>query len=882
MSDRSISPVSVSVKAFVVPALISAMLVSGVQGGVAYAQEETPVTPATTTAAQTNGQLTVTVRDIDTKKPVSEAVIRIDGPAIPTSINVTSDAFGVAFFKELPAGTYQVYFQSKTHKSPKKNADDPIAEVTIEAGKNNTLTVEAKEVVIELVVDEASLIVKPSDTSNHTRRDRNFIREFPLTAGNQQNFSKLLRAMPGFVADSMNQIHPRGENSITTGIYLDGIQLPQSLAGRGSQYLLPGTMQSVTARVAGISPEQGGGSGAILDINLIQPKFEQPRGDVRLGIGQFNTREIVINYGGGIRRRNESFYRRLGYQLSINRRYTASQVEAPDGQTNFNDGTSEVFFGKVYAGLGVGREASILFNFATGRTNSARRDALSGQIGSGLGFTGTGAGNQPSQEDLGQRIRQKDNNNFLALKYRSLTRANELMVAVGVAQTQQGYFDVGSSTFNRTRQNLPGDSSIDYIPFVNNNRDQVFAQADFTPPAILNGVHKLKFGVSVQTFNGGDSIQLFPQSQRAVTALRRLDPRLVSVQPGDSTPFAGTDVSGYLLGVYAQDFFRLRNGLNVNFGFRLESYKQDITTKYSLNGQEFGLTGVNTTEFLPRLNLSWLLPGQKIKFFKSPTILRVSYNRMMATPAMGQGNFLPFSPADDNVPAGVRPAFAVDAQVVDQYDLSIERQLGRDKIIKLSLYSKDITKTLVTQQLIEGLQGGTTAVLNGGSGSVEGVELAFDWLAPRKDGKDLPGPYGYFVFASSTTGPRGQNQRNNFGQPFAQPFYDFDQESTLNLGVAYRFADKSHAGLSLYYGSGLFASASRLPGSPAPFQGRESTTVVDAQYVTAPRFLNKRMSLSLEIENLFDSRSRLNYRNDIAGTRFQMGRRIILAATGKF
>ena len=39
---------------------------------------------------------------------------------------------------------------------------------------------------------------------------------------------------------------------------------------------------------------------------------------------------------------------------------------------------------------------------------------------------------------------------------------------------------------------------------------------------------------------------------------------------------------------------------------------------------------------------------------------------------------------------------------------------------------------------------------------------------------------------------------------------------------------------------------------------------------------------SLDVQNLFDSRARINYQSPFSGTRFQQGRRILLTLNGKF
>ncbi|GAB4459279.1 MAG: hypothetical protein OHK0029_21650 [Armatimonadaceae bacterium] len=910
MQDRFRSLIFPSARNFVLPALVSAALLCGgplnssraadtPTDTPADAPKEKPVAENGTTRTQDTGTLTVIIKDADTGQPVPEAAVRIDGARLARSLSNRADSFGTVVFNDLPEGTYSVFFTSTTHEPfPKpQNADAAVAEVEVTAGKTTTLSLRAKEIVINIGVSEKALILNPNETANITVRDRKYFEELPLTSGNQQSLPKLLRSVPGYAMDAINQMHPRGENAVNNSIYLDGILLPMTFAGGASQYLLPDMMQKVTVRSGGVAAQYGGGS-TILDINLREPTYSQPFGEAELGIGQFGTRRLVLTYSGTTplrpRRGGQPVTdrRRIRYIFSLNNRYTDNQIEAPNSQTNFNDGTSEVFFGKIIGELGNGRDLTALLNFSSGRTNIARRTldpALSG-IYTGLGFTGTGPRNQTSQEDLEQQFRQKDNNNFVALKYRTGLGTGTAQFILGAARTRQGFYDVGTpALFRSFSPTLPADRSIDYLPNVDYDRDVLFLQGDFSPAPILNGVHRLKYGFAFHSFEGGDEFSLIPQSRRALNSLRNLDPRFIP-RAGEVTPVMFTDVSGSYLSAYVQDFFKLRNGINFNVGLRFDSYRQDISSQTNARNDERGLPGVNVTEILPRLNLSYLLPGDRFRFFQQPTILRVSYNRLFTPPVYGQGNFLIFRPGSATLdPFGnlignaANAANAVQPQLVDLYDLSIERQIGSDKILKLSVYSKDIQRTLVTQQQIQGLQFGTGAVLNAGGGGVEGTELSFEWLPPRNnDGQPVPGVYGYLVYSNITSEPDSPNTTLNTGQFFGLPTYEFEQQDTLSLGAAYRFDDGAVAGLNIYYGSGLFGSAARVPGSPLPSEGRDSVTQVDLQYTTGPRFYNNQVSLGAEIENLFDSRSRLSFQNGIGGTRLQMGRRIIIWAGGQF
>lgn len=923
MRDRLKSPIPQPVNTFALPVLLSAALLCSAPQSV-YAQDQPPTpTPAEAAPQDTEakGTLIITVKQADTEapelrgKPVAGVVVRIDGPNIARSLNTRTDSFGIATFSGVPEGTYSVYFESTSFELvPKpKDINDAVAEVIVRNKETANVTLQAKQRIITVGVDYRVLRLRPNDVSNYVTRDRRFIQEFANTAGNNQDLTSVLRSVPGLVPDAVNQIHPRGENSLNAATYFDGILLPQQFAGRANSFILPGVIETVTTRVAGLMPEYGGGSGAIYDIKTIRPRTSQkPQIDGALRLGEFNTRGLTLNFSGGrpLRVKQKGQDRpalgNLSYLFAIDNRYTANALESPQsgGQTKFNDGASEMFFGKITANIGSERELGLLFNFSSGRTNIAQREGLDdgfAQFGGGYGFTGlrSEASGLASQVDLEQKLRQKDNNSLVGVTFSNrMPSGMQLKAALGYLKTTQSYVNVG--TFNRNFVNLPSDNSIEYIPATKYDNDTFFVQADVTPLPLLKNVHNVKFGVVAHLFDGTDGYQYFPQSQTALNALARLDPRLVPigqfvnnryvVAGSPVAPAVIADRSGYYAALYAQDTFRPREGFVINLGVRLDSYQQDIKTQATVRGNNTDLEGINKTELSPRVNVSFMIPGTKIAFFRQPTIIRVGYNKLFTPPVWGQGNYINFRPGStiprNNGDIDVSPSeqvSPVQPQITETYDLSIERQLSLDKILKLTIYSKDFKNTLTAQQLIPGMQAGMLSVLNVGNGGASGVELSFD-LLPRKDkdNKEIPSPYGYLVFNSSTSGPNSSNTFTNLGQPFGLEFYEWDQENTIDLGVGYKFQNGATAGLELYHGSGLFSSAKRFALSPIANSGREAVTLINLRYNTGPRFAKGKVGLELGIENLGDSKSLYSFRNGLAGTRFVQGRRIMLGAFGKF
>ncbi|MBI3721583.1 MAG: hypothetical protein HY248_03440, partial [Fimbriimonas ginsengisoli] len=94
-------------------------------------------------------------------------------------------------------------------------------------------------------------------------------------------------------------------------------------------------------------------------------------------------------------------------------------------------------------------------------------------------------------------------------------------------------------------------------------------------------------------------------------------------------------------------------------------------------------------------------------------------------------------------------------------------------------------------------------------------------------------------------------------------------------GLAYSWAGGATMAATLQYGSGLASSI--VP----PSTGRTPRTQVDLRATTGDRLFRGRGGIGLDIDNLFDTRSVINYQSAFSGTRFQTGRRLLLSANLK-
>jgi outer membrane receptor protein involved in Fe transport len=932
MSDRFVAPIPQNVRIIVtaVVALLACLLLAP---GRTWAQDAAAPQDAAANPQQPaqrilrNAHILVRVRSATDGLPIPNVTVSTDSETERPYYDLTGQDGTVRL--GVTPGTYTVILNGavagyETRREVNRQTGRPYYPPGNEPFRENITVVAGQEVTLDFVlipridtenINQRIELIDRNETGVVTRRDRRFFELYPLGAGNQQSLPDLLLSVPGFVNDAINQVHPRGENAVAAATYMNGTLLPPVPAGTAAQVIAPDSINSFTARVGGFSPEYGGGSGAILDLQTRDVQPDHPFLDLTYRGGDYSTNEVYLNFGNTLpfhaSETKKGFIERMRYTFSLSQRYTNEALEAPqDGYPNSaNYGASEIFFGKIDFDLHNNSTITGLFNFSSGRTGIANRSGLNDSFapyGAGFGFLGESSSQSglPSQDQLGQNFRQKDNNSLMMLQFAKkelnpTTHRNEnrALFAVGITSntlfqgSQEGTPIVGY-------HHLPADSSIEYLPTVLNDYQQILLQADFTPRPSAR--HQVKYGVSYRDISGLDSFQLIPQSQTAVNELYQLDPlmlppgqllpgtqdargnpvfRIDTSVPNPATPVLYADKDGWYAAGYIQDTFKIKPTFRVNYGLRVDSFNQNIRTQVQTpiptggpnDGKPIDLPGVTSTTLSPRINMALVLPQRGI--FRDPTIVRASYNRIVTPPQMNQGVFLRYQPHTN------QSTFADIAipQTNDQYDVSVEHQIGGNSLVRLSGYSKYIHNMLGTQQILPQLQSDLHAVYNLGNGVVDGVELSYEYLPPPPGAEGLS---GFFSYANSGTGPSDGSQFNNLNQLIQQNFYNFDQTNTLSAGLAYSFRNGASAGLSLYYGDGLLSSATYLLNTPVRTGSRQSVSEVNLRMSTGPRWLGQHMGVEFMVENLFNSQNRYEFAGPL-GTRYQQGRRVFIGLTGR-
>ena len=837
---------------------------------------------ALTAHADVFGRLRVVVHD-EVGKPVQSAVVTFhDTAGVRPDAKDKTDADGVVLSPPLEIRAWTVTTQVVTFDTDTR-AVSVVADTTTDA--DVTLT---KRVVQGR---GGTIIVRGNQTTNQTRISPRGPRQLN-TIGNPQSLRSLLITTPGINFDSNGQAHPREDHS-NTATYLYGVKLPQAFQGRIGQVLLPDSVQSIDVQTGGYSPEYGGETAAILNI---VPRFGTitPFRSLSLDGGELSTFDQSLAVGG------QAGTNRLNYFLNFSNRSTGGTVEPPqpNNQTAHNGSRSQSAFGNFGYSLGRNDQLDLLLEDAPASSQIANRTGVGDyfhDVGQGYGFGGArnadgtipsadptllGGATQvlPSQQTVGQDAYQHDENQFSVLNLRHTF--NPTLTGLFSAGFIRSRLDIRNNNPNQNPDlgNLPVDSSIEYNPTILKTSGDSQYSASLTDSV---GAHTFKGGLLLDQQSGKELYRLEPGSQLAVDALASTDPALLP--GGGTTPTdaggnpildalgdpvytlpAGTQSitvnvnrSGYYNAFYAQDTWRVSRQFTANYGLRYDRYYQK---------QQFLGSSLSTKKdyLSPRLNLAYA--------FTPITTLRLSYNKLFAQPPLAQGGL---------IGQNVLP------EIYNDYNASIERQIGLGQSVKLAYYYKDITNQIDTNILVPATQFGVYTSINFPKDGAHGIELSYD-LTPRGG----VGLGGYAAYSNSISKPSGLI----VGTVAPVPKYnDHDITNTLSTGLDYTFQGGALVGASVYHSSGPQSSIlgqyyplNPLSGSSNVLDGghRQAHTEVNLRLASSPRLIGfgptGGVGFGLDVQNVFNSRRPTNFNSGFSGTRFQLGRRVLLTLTGNF
>lgn len=714
-----------------------------------------------------------------------------------------------------------------------------------------------KEITIRITATRLAPNRAPASTSA-TIRDSAELKKFGGGGGGNDS-KQLTKGQAGVAEDSAGQAHVRGEHS-EIAFVVDGVPLPDTLSGRQGSIVVTSTIQSLEMITGGFAPEFGGQTAAVLNIQTL-PGVERPHLDYSLQGGGFGSQGGEVTSQGPIGRK-------ASYVIDVNASQTKNSEEPPqpDRQTAHNLGSSRTVFTKFRLAPSSRDAFTLTLSNNPDASQIANRTGLPtsyAQAGQGYGLFGLrnadgtrpDAGNSPgtlgsapirlaSQEDSGQDINQDEITEFATLNYqRKVSRTDNAQIALTLLHSGQ---DVTNHNPSIDPNNLPVDNSIEYNPQAFRNVHHVQASASY---GSRKGPHDIKGGFLLDFQTGNETYHIDSASQLALDALAAIAPNLAP--PGHatsqmdingypvftatgSTPTLQVNRTGAYRAAYLQDTWKLGK-FTANYGLRGDWFNQN---------QNLGQPDIHTFELSPRVNLQYKMDGA--------TDLRLAYNHLFNSPPLAQGAVV---------------GQAIKPETLNQYDLAVSHKISSNQSTTLAYYYKDIRNQVDTGLLVPGSQIGLYSAVNFAKGAVHGVEFSYNITARKGIGWDA-----YLSYSYSVAAPNGLD---NTGAP-APDYNDHDQRQTVGAGIAYTWKSGAFGALTVEHGSGLASSV--VP----PNTSRTPRTEVDGHLGTSPRFFGGLGSLAVDISNLFDDRTVINFQSAFSGTRFQQGRKVTVTFSGKF
>jgi outer membrane receptor protein involved in Fe transport len=807
------------------------------------------------------GHLRLVVKSAGTDKPISGAkVVLKDSAGVKPDIELITDLEGVVV------------------SPPLENRD---WEVRVESGGTlllqQSVTVVADTITDVEVVDQgapptpgqkgqATLnLIRKAQSVLTAIRSKRFADLFPIAAGDNFNLEAILRTIPGFTSGAVGQVFSRGDQRFGA-IYVNGMKLPEILTGQRGENLAGELIANVEAMTGGLPAEYAGLASSVINVNLRGGTLE-PDNAINLFGGTFATFDGTVVLSGQVGRSvgdpgpDGRAPKNLGYFVTLGGRQTDNGIQSPQPNQQEENNTSRYgsFFGNFDYRPNRRDQINVLLNRSPSKTDVANRAGLgSGWPTEGYGFgglfpgggQGRGLGGMMSQAEMGLDVHREGENNFGLLQWRRQQDENtDWSFSFGASHMGN---DMGHNNPSVDIMNMPFNSSHEFNPNIARNNRSWQAQGTFHRKS---GDHDFKIGFFVDENNGRESYQMIPASNMALNALYAVDPRLapptrpfnpeepefdplgneIRVPTGSTVPTLRTEIKRQNRSFFAQDDWRPSDRFSVNYGARFDSF---------VGKQNLGMADSRKNMVSPRVNMAYQ--------YDHRTVIRGSYNRLFLAPPNVQGEMI-----------GATPKVGT----ADQFDFSFERSIGPTASMKISAFHKEMRDQLYVRQMIRFLQDGPLVGVNLDESQSKGIEVSAQ-MTPI-EGKGFS---GFLTWTNSVANGNGMTS-DGAAVPETLPA---DQRNTITAGFNYMWANGANWALSWEYGSGL-PTADMFGLSDRRQQGRANFRFQSGQTTFGPFG-----GFTVDIENLFDSKTVIGFNSPVNGTRFQQGRRIVISAFSEF
>jgi len=392
-----------------------------------------------------------------------------------------------------------------------------------------------------------------------------------VPGGDGAAFQQVLLRLPGVVQDSYGEIHIRGEHG-NTGYRIDGVTLPEGLEGFGQQFDSH-FIQSATLLTGALPAQYGLRLSGVVDITT-KSGADLDGGEVGVYGGSFGTVRPYVDFGGSTGK--------LDYFVSFSDLHNDLGIENPTSSTAaLHDRTDQLKgFGSLSYRFDDEDKLTLIWGASYGDFQIPDTPGVAPR------FTLAGVAPIPSSQ-LNENQNEQDY--FAVLAYQ-LTRG-DLSVQTSLFYHYDGIRFVPDAVGDLEYQGVAGRT--------NNILQSGGSQVDAT--YTLNDRHTLRFGgiVSVEAYDRHDETSLFAAST-------------TGAQLSD-VPFTITDADrqgGLLLGLYAQDEWRLTPRLTINYGARY-----DVSQGFT-----------DASQLSPRINAVYQLDDE--------TTLHLGYARTFTPPGI--------------------------------------------------------------------------------------------------------------------------------------------------------------------------------------------------------------------------------------------------------
>jgi len=804
------------------------------------------------------GRIRFVVVDPKTGKQVTDALVTVQDPKgahAATYVTANAQAFDLSGWKAVAA-------------------DSTTKTVTITLGKPTTMQASQDQVPtkdIYIKVTATRIRHAATGVAGGNTRTQEQIKKFTSESG-AGAANGLVQNQAGVASDSAGQQHVRGEHAEITYV-VDGVPLPDTLSGRQGAIVVPSTVQSLDLLEGAYAPEFGGQTAAILNITTL-PGAKKFSEDTSVSYGTYSSLNGDLTAVGPLGSKANFTFDLQGNQTNV---YQEPQQPGPDSA--HNAGAYYSVFGKFRFDPTPKDSLALTLSHNPDQYQDSNRTGLPdsfADVGEGYGFLGLrnadgaipaplipgGWGSQvlklASQQQEGMDINSSEENEFATLSWRrqldSHTSSQFSLTSLHSGDSvTNGNPTNGNPTYSQENLSIyHPDDSIEYSPTVTRNAHHLQGTGAVTSHL---GDHEVKAGFLIDRETGNESYNVASNSQLALDELAALDPMLApagSIQkvkgkavldvngnplyiPSSNViPTAFVHRSGWYDAAYLQDTWKISKRFTANYGLRYDFYSQTVSLEE---------TPVNKGLLSPRLNFSYDMDKRDV--------LRWSYNKLFNTPPLAEGAI---------VGAPIVP------ETLDQYDLSLDHDIGRGQDLKLAYYAKQMQNQVDTGLLVPGSEIGLYSAVNFQYGGVHGIEVTYDLYAPKGIGWD-----GFVNYSYSTASPNGLD---NTGAPAPQ-FNDHDQRNTVAAGLSYTWKNQASVAAVTSYGSGLASSIIR-DGQRTP---RSET---DLKYVSNPKLFGGRGGFGIDIDNLFNAQTVINFQSGFSGTRFMEGRRVTFSLFAHF